>query len=488
MKAIAVNLPVNSHMFKILIGPLLAMPVLLTDFAGLSVSGERMLAVAVLMAVWWAVEAFPLAVTSLVPLILLPAFGITPMPEVAGSYTHPITFLLFGGFVLAIAIEKCGLHERTAYKFLSLLGVNARYLVGGLMLVAGFTSMWITNTSTTLMLLPVAISMTLMIRENFSHLDAKELDDFDIAVFLGLAQGATLGGISTIIGTAPNAYAAGFIESSFGIEISFAQWMSFGVPLMLVMLPLSWLLLTRVMHPVDFDITDEMRGLMADRLKALGALSTSEKRVMFVFLLTVLAWMSRKYVIAAFGLTGITDTTVAIGAVFLLFLIPAGDRPGTLMTWPDMNKLPWGVLLLFGGGFALAGGISGSGVSGWIGAQLAPIGVAPVFIILLCVVAVIVFLTEITSNVATTTTFLPVVAALALEIGQPSLQLVIPAALAASFAFMFPVATPPNAIVFGSGKVTIRNMLRAGLGLNLVSIVVLTLFGLYVLPLMLDLG
>ncbi|MGC6471785.1 MAG: SLC13 family permease [Parvibaculales bacterium] len=488
MKAITQNLSANSRLLKILAGPLLALPVVLTDFAGLSVTGERMLAVAVLMAVWWAVEAFPLAVTSLVPLILLPALGIMPMPEVAGSYTHPITFLLFGGFVLAIAIEKCGLHERTAYKFLSLLGVNARYLVGGLMLVAGFTSMWITNTSTTLMLLPVAISMTLMIRENFSHLEAKQLDDFDVAVFLGLAHGATLGGISTVIGTAPNAYAAGFIESSFGVEISFAQWMSFGVPLMLVMLPLTWLVLTRLMHPVDFEITGEMRGLMADKLKALGTFSTAEKRVLAVFAVTVLAWMSRKYVTGSLGLTGITDTTVAIGAVFLLFLIPAGDRPGTLMTWPDMNRLPWGVLLLFGGGFALAAGISGSGLSGWIGSRLAPIGVAPVFVILLCIAAVIIFLTEITSNTATTTTFLPVVAALALEIGQPSLQLVIPAALAASFAFMFPVATPPNAIVFGSGKVKIGHMLRAGLVLNLLSIVVLTLFALYFLPLMLDLG
>ena len=343
MKAITQNLSANSRLLKILAGPLLALPVVLTDFAGLSVTGERMLAVAVLMAVWWAVEAFPLAVTSLVPLILLPALGIMPMPEVAGDYTHPITFLLFGGFVLAIAIEKCGLHERTAYKFLSLLGVNARYLVGGLMLVAGFTSMWITNTSTTLMLLPVAISMTLMIRENFSHLEAKQLDDFDVAVFLGLAHGATLGGISTVIGTAPNAYAAGFIESSFGVEISFAQWMSFGVPLMLVMLPLTWLVLTRLMHPVDFEITGEMRGLMADKLKALGTFSTAEKRVLAVFAVTVLAWMSRKYVTGSLGLTGITDTTVAIGAVFLLFLIPAGDRPGTLMTWPDMNRLPWGV-------------------------------------------------------------------------------------------------------------------------------------------------
>ena len=470
------------RLMKVLLGPALAAPVFMTDFVGLSPEAEKMLAVAILMAVWWAVEAMPIAVTALVPIMLFPALNISSLAEVSGKYMHPISFLLFGGFALALAIERCGLHMRAAYGFLSLISVNARYLVAGLMLIAGMTSMWISNTSTTLMLLPVAISITQMIRENFSHLSEKQLTDFDVSVFLGLAHGATLGGVATVIGTAPNAYAVGFIESTYGIEIGFLDWMLFGIPLMLIMLPLVWLVLTRLIHPVNFVVTDEMRRLMYSKLTELGAFGTTEKRVMLVFLLTVLAWVSRKFVVDAYGLAGVSDTNIAIAAVFLLFLIPAGERPGTLLEWKDMTKLPWGVLLLFGGGFALASGIVGTGLNDWIGAGLAPLKDASPILILAGVCAVIIFLTEITSNTATTTTFLPVVAAMAMEIGQAPLALIIPVALAASFAFMFPVATPPNAIVFGSGQVKIQHMVKCGFVLNMLSIVMLTLFALYILP------
>lgn len=475
---------------KILAGPALAGLVLLADIPGLSVDGERMLAVTVLMAVWWALEALPIAITALVPILLLPSLDILPMSKVASSYTHPITFLLFGGFVLALAIERCGLHMRAAYGFLSLLSVNAKYLVAGLMVIAALLSMWVSNTSTTLMLLPVAISITHMIRENFLHLSDTQITDFDVSIFLGLAYGATLGGVATIIGTPPNAFAVGFIQSTYNIDISFLEWMMFGVPLMLVMLPIVWLVLTRLMHPVNFAVTDELRQLMRDRLTSLGAFSVFEKRVMGVFLFTVLAWVSRKFIVNIYDLNGISDTSIAIFAVFLLFVIPTGDKTGeqkgTLLDWQTMSKLPWGVLLLFGGGFALAAGITSTGLSSWIGVQLAPLGMASLVVLLLFVCGVIIFLTEITSNTATATTFLPVVAALALEIGQPPLGLIIPATLAASLAFMFPVATPPNAIVFGSGQVQIRQMVRAGFVLNILSIGVITFFALYVLPLVLS--
>ena len=472
---------------RILAGPLLAAPFLFVDIAGLSVAGERTLAVAILMAVWWALEALPLAVTALAPLLLMPAFDIAPMRDTAGSYTHPITFLLFGGFTLALAIEKCGLHMRAAYRFLSLFGVHARHLIAGLMIIAALISMWISNTSTTLMLLPVAISITLMVRQYFADSSAQQLDNFEAAMFLGLAYGATLGGISTMIGTAPNAYAVGFIQSTYGIEISFLDWMRFGVPLMLIMVPIAWAVLTYLLYPIDFRVTAEVRGLMGDKLAELGPLSTSEKRVMMVFLATVVAWMSRRYVTNALGIDGISDTTIAIGAVFLLFTVPAGDRAGTLLEWDDMTKLPWGVLLLFGGGFALAAGITASGLSSWIGGQLAPLGALPMFFMLLLIGAVLIFLTEITSNAATTTTFLPVVAALALELGTPALQLIVPVTLAASFAFMFPVATPPNAIIFGTGRISMQQMIRAGLVLNIIGAFVLALFALYILPRTMDL-
>ena len=441
-----------------------------------------MLAVVIVMAVWWATEALPLAVTSLAPIILLPALDIMPMAQTTGSYTHPVTFLLFGGFVLALAIERCGLHIRAAYGFLSLIRAQARYLVAVLMGVAAVTSMWISNTATTLMLLPVAISITHMMRQHLIDLTSKQLHNFDVSIFLGLAFGATLGGMATIIGTAPNAFAVGFIQTTYNIEIGFLDWMMFAVPLMLVMLPLVWFVLTHITNPVSFAITPDTQKEMRRHYHELGALTAYEKRVLAVFVVTVLAWMSRKYIVGALGISGITDTTVAIGAVFMLFTVPAGDREGALLDWSDLTRMPWGVLLLFGGGFALAAGISHSELSNWIGAQLSVVAAAPLVVILLCLVALIVFLTEITSNTATTTTFLPVIAALALEIGQPPLMLVIPATLAASCAFMFPVATPPNAIVFGSGQVNIANMVRAGFWINLLGVGMLTLLALYLVP------
>lgn len=466
---------------KALLGPVLAVPVLLGDIPGLSPGAENMLAVAIIMAAWWATEAFPLAVTALLPLILLPALGIMPMSQTASSYAHPITFLLLGGFALALAVERVNLHVRAAYGFLSLIRARASLLVAVLMGIAAVSSMWISNTSTTLMLLPVAISITQMIRQHLTDLTPKQLHDFDVSVFLGLAFGATVGGMGTIIGTPPNAFAVGFIQTTYGIEIGFIDWMTFAVPFMLIMLPLIWLVLTQVTHPVRFALKPDMQASMRAHYHALGSPSVAERRVLTIFLLTVLAWMSRKYVVGVLGLTGITDTTIAIAALFSLFIVPAGDREGALLDWNDMARIPWGVLVLFGGGFALAAGISDSGLSTWIGKNLSVVGTASVIIIVLSIVAVIVFLTEITSNTATTTTFLPVIAALALEIGQAPLVLILPATLAASCAFMFPVATPPNAIVFGSGQVRIVDMMRAGLWLNVLGMGVLTLFAIYAL-------
>ena len=348
-----------------------------------------MLAVAIVMAVWWATEALPLAVTSLTPIILLPALDIMPMAQTTGSYTHPVTFLLFGGFVLAFAIERCGLHIRAAYGFLSLIHAQARYLVAVLMGVAAVTSMWISNTATTLMLLPVAISITHMMRQHLTDLTSKQLHDFDVSIFLGLAFAATLGGMATIIGTAPNAFAVGFIQTTYNIEIGFLDWMMFAVPLMLLMLPLVWFVLTRITNPVSFAITPDTQKEMRRQYHELGALSTYEKRVLAVFVVTVLAWISRKYIVGALGISGITDTTVAIGAVFLLFTLPAGDREGALLDWSGLTRMPWGVLLLFGGGFALAAGISHSELSNWIGAQLSVVTAAPLVAILLCLVALI---------------------------------------------------------------------------------------------------
>ncbi|MDD9797922.1 MAG: DASS family sodium-coupled anion symporter [Alphaproteobacteria bacterium] len=452
------------------------------EIGGLSPIGVNMLALVALMAIWWASEAIPVSVTALLPLLFMPILGIESMPKVAATYMHPISFLFLGGFTLALAIERSGLHIRIAYTIFRLIGLNARYIVAGFMGVAAFTSMWISNTSTTLMILPIALSITHVIRKTFTDLSAKEINDFEVCMFLGLAHGATLGGIATLIGTPPNAFAAGFVQSQYGIELDFVRWMAIGVPLMLVMLPIVWLVLTKFLHPVRFIAPQATKAYIDEQAAALGPLTTAEKRVIMVFAATVAAWLFRKPLLALFDIKGISDTSIAMLAMFALFIIPSGKNQETLMVWEDTKKLPWGILLLFGGGFAIAAGMTQSGLSGWIGAQLAPLNTISIAALILIACMLVIFLTEITSNTATTTTFLPVVAALSLEIGQAPLVLIVPVTLAASFAFMFPVATPPNTIVFGSGKIRITQMIRAGFVLNIISVFVLTLFAVYFIP------
>lgn len=439
-------------------------------------------AVAILMAIWWATEAVPMAVTAFLPMVLFPFLGILPIDETAPNYAHPIIYLFFGGFVVALAIERSGLHRRVALQIFRFVGMNGRSLVGGFMIAGAAISMWISNTSTTLMLLPIAMSVIVVIRESMSDLGQPKRRDFETALLLGLAYGATLGGMTTLVGTPPNAFMAGFLDSTYGIEIDFKRWMLVGVPVAAIMLPLTWLVLTRIMFKVEFQASQEARQHLADLNAKLGKAKTSEKRVAMLFLLLVAGWLGRETIGSLTGLQGLSDAGIAMAIAVTAFIIPAGDRDGALVRWEDTKDLPWGVLILFGGGLALAAAMTSSGLTEAIGRSLAPLGAVNVLILVLAATTMVIFLTELTSNLATTATFLPVMAAVAIETGQDPLLFIVPVTLAASCAFMLPVATPPNAIVFSSGAVSIPRMMRAGVILNLIGVAVLAFISLFLVP------
>ncbi len=438
---------------------------------GLALAPWRVAAIAILMATWWLTEAVPISVTALLPLLLFPTFGVAPIAEVAAPYADPLVFLFLGGFLIALAIERWNLHRRIALTVLSSVGAREDLQIGGFMLATAAISMWVSNTATAVMMLPVALSI--VPRGPDGVLDPGK-ERFAVALLLGVAYGASIGGIATLIGTPPNALLAAFMNQNYGIEIGQLRWMLLGVPVSVVMLLLTWLLLTRVLLPVQRAELPGARAEIRRQLAQMGAASRAEKRVAVVFGLTALAWITRPLLQRIFPELQLSDTTIAIAGAVLLFLIPNGiERGRFLLTWQQAERLPWGVLLLFGGGLSLAAAVSGSGLAAWIGTQLEGLQGVPPIVLVLTIAVLIIFLTELTSNLATSATFLPVVAALAATLDAPPLLLTIPTVLAASFAFMLPVATPPNAIVFGSGYLTVPQMAKVGVWLNLVGIVVI---------------
>lgn len=468
----------------LVVGPALAAVVFLFFRPeGLPVTGTYVAAIATWMAIWWATETVNVAVTAFLPLILFPLFGVGPISEVSTSYSHPIVYLFLGGFVMAIAIEKSGLHMRSALKIFLMAGINSKAIVGGFMIAAAAISMWISNTSTTMMMLPIAMSVVHVVRQTMTGLSAAELRNFELSIYLGLAYGATIGGVSTLVGTPPNAFLSGFMETAYNIEIDFARWMIIGVPMALVMLPICWLVLVRFMFPVSFVATDDTLQHLKNEAAALGPVRQAESRVAMLFVLLVAGWLLRKPIANFTGAAEITDAAIAMMAAFAAFMIPSGEKGKALIDWDDMKRLPWGVLVLFGGGLALAKGMSDTDLTLWLGQQLSPLGAVHVALLVVGACVLVIFLTELTSNLATAATFLPVMAALAIEIDINPLVLLAPVTLASSFAFMLPVATPPNAIIFSSGRVSIADMMRAGFVLNLIGVVVVTVISLTLVPL-----
>lgn len=472
----------------IYLGPAVTLVMLLIGpQGGLSDAAWRTAALGLWMAIWWATEARPVGVTAFIPLIFFAPLGITTLHKAAAPYANPILYLYLGGFLLALAMQRWDLHKRIALTLLTVSGTNGRSLVGGFMVTAALLSMWMTNTSTTMMLLPIVISVIAVIAETVTEIDKKERKNFEICLLLGTAFGATIGGVATLVGTPPNAFLAAFLTDNYGIEISFARWMLVGLPVTIIMLPICWLALTRLVYPISFETSVETQDHLKDLKKALGPASSAEWRIGIVFSCVVIGWMTRPWLTKYLPIEGLSDPGIVMIAAFLLFLIPSGGKNTLrLLNWKQTKELPWEILILFGGGLSLAASVSETGLAHWLGTSLVPLGALGIAAIVVGAVVLVIFLTELTSNLATTATLLPVLAALALELGVSPVTLTVPVALAASCAFMLPVATPPNAIVFGSGRLTIPQMAKAGLVMNLVGIVLLSLVALILAPMVLS--
>ena len=438
---------------------------------------------AILMAIWWCTEAVHVSVTAIVPLAIFPLLGIGDIKTVAAPYANPIIYLFMGGFVIALAVEKWDLHKRIALTILTSVGKSGPAIVGGFMLASAIISMWVMNTSTTLMLLPIGVSVVKIVSESADELNDTQKHNFQLAVLLGIAYSATIGGMATIVGTAPNAFFVGFMKENGFTEIGFGQFMLVGFPLTLVMLPLAWFAITHIVFPIKFSTSDATRNHLYKLRADLGLMSIAEKRVSVVFASAAFLWMTRPLLNMLSIFSGLSDAGIAMIAATILFLIPSANKNDPyLMKWETMSKLPWGLLILFGGGLSLASSVTQTGLADWIGESLVVLGGAGTIVLVIVITTLIAFLTELTSNTATTGTFLPVVAALAIGISVDPLIFALPATLAASCAFMLPVATPPNGIVYGSGYIRIPEMVKAGFVLNIIGIVVLSILALIVAP------
>ncbi|MCS2608895.1 SLC13 family permease [Halomonas dongshanensis] len=434
------------------------------------------------MAVWWVTEPVPIPVTSFLPMVLLPLTGVMPMDEAVVGYANPVIYMYMGGFILAIAIERWNLHRRIALSIVNRIGNSLRSIVLGVMIASAFLSMWISNAATALMMLPIAVALLgeLDERDQFAK---HERDAFARTLLLTVAYSASIGGLATIIGSVPNGIVVAMIPQFFDVEISFLQWMIFALPLTLILLAVLYVYLTRIYAKVPS--TRMEVNFVAQELEALGPMSREEKRVLGVFVITALAWALRGWLAPFFDLP-INDTLIAIIAAISLFIIPAHSEKRSLLVWEDMKELPWGLFILWGGGMALAAAFSASDLTGWISDQLELLDGVSYFWLLLFMVFLMLFLTEIISNTATANMALPITAGLATAIttGNP-LGLMVAVALATTCAFMLPISTPPNAAVFSSGRISILQMAKAGLFMNIVSAIVISVFVYFVMPLLL---
>lgn len=472
----------------------------------LSEAGRRVASIGVLMAVLWMTEALPLSATSLLPLVFFPLAGVMTIDRAAAPYADKVIFLFMGGFMLALAMEKWNLHRRIALLTLLLVGTRPRALVAGFMLASATLSMWISNTATAVMMLPIGVTVVTLaierlkdagkVRTSAAGIDAAPdegasitdharkfgIGNFATCLMLGIAYGASIGGIGTLIGTPPNVFLAAFLESTYNEPIGFGQWMLLGVPLVVVFLAITWLVLTYLVFPIKLKEIPGGRALIREELARLGPVSRGERTVFVVFMTTATLWVTRSFLLQWGWLVDtlpflkyLTDEGIAMIAAISLFAIPVSAKRGVFaLDWETAVKLPWGVLLLFGGGLSLAAAVKTTGLDAYLGSQVGAIEGVPTILLIAILVTLVIFLTELTSNTATAATFLPILGGVAVGLGIDPLLLCIPAAIAASCAFMLPVATPPNAIVYGSGHVRITQMVKAGFVLNLIGIALVT--------------
>jgi len=462
--------------------------------SGMSPQAKRTAAVALLMACWWISEAIPIPVTALLPLILFPLLSIMAAKDVASRYADQNIFLFMGGFFIAMAMQRWELHKRIALHIIRILGTSPHRIILGFMIATAFLSMWISNTATTMMMFPIGLAVILhaqaMIKkENLSINTAKGEFNFGTALMLAIAYSASIGGIATLVGTPPNIVFAGIARSLFpkAPEIGFLDWFKIGLPLVIIFLPIVWIYLTRIILPLRLKKIPGEKNVIEQDLKSLGPMKIGEKLTLVVFVVVAVAWIFRQNIdVGLFVIPGwsnilgisdyVHDSTVAMIGALLLFLLPVNWRKREfVLNWEWAVRIPWGIILLFGGGFAIAAGFQSSGLAQWIGERLSFLSGIPLIFMIMCICLFLTFLTEITSNTATTTMMMPVLGSMAVAMCIHPYLLMIPATISASCAFMLPVATPPNAIIFGSGYLRIPDMAKAGFFLNLIGVLIVTL-------------
>jgi sodium-dependent dicarboxylate transporter 2/3/5 len=452
---------------------------------GLNDASRAVLASSLWIAIWWITEALPIAVTALLPMILFPLTGGMELADTTAAYGHKLVFLTLGGFIIAIAIEKWNLHKRIALHIISYIGTDLKMIILGFMVATAFLSMWISNTATSVMMLPIGIVIIKQIQDN-SDFSGSASNTFAKALMLSIGYSASIGGVSTLIGTPTNMVLTGAISQIYDYEISFLEWFIFGFPLSIMILFFSWYYLTRIAFSFEQKRLPGGRAEILKLKKDLGKITFEQKAVSFVFFAAAFCWITKNFLLKNI-FPRIDDTIISIFFATLLFLINVKGKKEKTLKWEDTQRLPWGVLLLLGSGMSFAKAVDSSGLSVWVGTQISAFGTMNLFILLVLLITVVNFLTEIASNMATIAMMLPILAPIALEFDLHPFVLMVAAAAAASCAFMLPVATPPNAVVFGSGYLKINDMVKNGFLLNLTSIVIIALMVYFALPILWDL-
>ncbi len=445
-----------------------------------SPEADIVIGIAVWMIIWWITETVSISVTALIPLTFFPLLGIMKIKEVAAFYAHPIVFLFFGGFIMALALEKVNLHKRIALNIIKLTGTNPDRVILGFLLATAFLSMWISNTATTVVMLPIAYSIIQLLSDDEDGFSSND-KNFALSIMLGIAYAANVGGIATIIGTPPNIVLAGYLESEHNYNISFVKWMMIGIPFTCIMLGVIYVVLTKMLYPNKLQSTNDSSAMIQNEIDKLGRISRSEIMILVIFCFAIFFWITKSYVNNWFPNLNLTDTSISMLAAFTCFCVTVKDK--LIFNWEDTKNLPWGIIILFGGGLALANGLSNAGLIKLIGTYVSTHYAFSIIILCSILIAVMLFMTELMSNVALVAIIAPMVAGVALGLDIGLLHLLIPVTMASSCAFMLPMATPPNAIVFASGHIKVAQMARTGILLNIVSIVLLILFLQFVIPL-----
>ena len=468
----------------IVLAPLIFFVLIMNPPEGIPFAAYKMLLITLWMAMWWVTEAVPISVTALLPIVLFPLTGSMELSNTTASYGNKYIFLFMGGFLLATAIQKWGLHKRIALNIIKIIGTNINKIILGFMIATAFLSMWISNTATVVMLMPMGVSIISLLEDN-PETTKNENKIFGKALMLSIAYSASIGGIATLIGTPPNLIFAGFLDEAYNIEVTFWQWFQFGLPISILLLLFTWFYITKVSFKFQRKSFPGGKKEIVKLLEELGPIKNEEKIILSVFILTAFFWITRSFLWQNI-IPGLDDTVIAMASGIFLFTLPA-ENGKRIINWDDALTIPWGIMLLFGGGMALASGFQETGLAEWFGLQITLFQELSLFLLILILITLVNFLTEVTSNTASTAMLLPIIAPIAIGLEINPILLLVATTTAASCAFMLPVATPPNAIVFGSGHLKISDMMKTGVWLNFFSILVLSIIIYFFLPIIWDL-